>query len=178
MEEQKVKEHGELFEAVDTALTMSLPLVFIENPLVAEKTEVRKAEILFLRCLKTVIYVLPVVRLERIFLQALFAPMAVVHLGVVMGIVMTLIRFQAGTEFYLSLLFAQLHHSLHDLNADRSSSVVNFKHPVRKKSSCWHHETAAREYLAMVSWRVSGFVRLGLLPLSGLFLHQIGLPPA
>lgn len=120
MEEQEIKEPRELFQAVDMALAMSLLFDFIENPLVAEKSEVRKAAILSFRCLKTVEYVLPVISVARICFWAQLVSTAV-HLDSVIRAVMTLPRFQAGTKFYLSLLFAQLDHIVDNLNANQTS---------------------------------------------------------
>ena len=83
------------------ALAMRLPLVSVENLLVAEKTEVCKAVILFWHCLKIVVYVLPFCRVERLFLWALLRSTAVVHLGLVLELAMVFVRFLARTEFYL-----------------------------------------------------------------------------
>lgn len=106
---------------------MSLSFGFIENSLVAEITEIRKAAFLFLRYLKIVEYVLPVASVARSCLWALLMFMAIDHLGVVIGVVMTLLRSHAGTKFYLSLLFAQLDHVVDNLNANQDLLSRQFR---------------------------------------------------
>jgi len=157
---------------------MHFPQLRIEKPFTAKETEFREAVTTSLGHLEAVVYVLPVISFGIPLLKARLLFQAVVTRCVVTRLATTPIRFQARTKFYLPLLLAQFHHVMDDLKAGRTSQFGDFEHALCKTSSRWHHETAAGEYLPMITLRVPRFVLLSLLPLPKFPLHQLGLLPA
>ncbi|KAF2431164.1 hypothetical protein EJ08DRAFT_201284 [Tothia fuscella] len=175
VEDQGIEKDGEILQIIDIILAVELPRLCIEEPIAAKETKFRKATILFLCLLEAFVYVTPVVSFRAPFLKARLLLPEVVSRCVVVRLATASVRFQTWTKVYLSLFLAQFHHILDDIKAGGASQVSNFEHVLGKASSRRHHETAAIEYFAMITLRVSRLVRLFLLPLSQFSLHQSGL---
>jgi hypothetical protein len=102
-------------------LAVDFLLLHTEDPLATKEAEFRKAVIMFLCCLETIVYVFPVVGFGIVLLKARLPSQAVVSSCVVTELATTPIWFQGRTKFYLPLLLAQFHHIVDDLNANRAS---------------------------------------------------------
>lgn len=67
VKDQRIEKDGKVFQIIDMNLATDFPL-HIKDPLAAEETEFRKAAILFLLSLETIVYMFPVVRIKIVLL--------------------------------------------------------------------------------------------------------------